>query len=158
MGKIAAFSIMSIDDQRKGDRFVATEAIQGTFSGTFGAADVVVLDLSLGGAKLSHPQPIRIGTRARLTFKRGDVSAFAQGQIIWSHLSRAGNGMSYVSGIRLDGVDAQYAMALNSLLRAGALRKDVGSLERKQQLLNERELTRKTTQSRPLPTGGGIES
>jgi hypothetical protein len=149
---------MGIDDQRKGDRFVATEKIQGTFSGTWGSADVIIIDLSLGGAKLSHPQPIRIGTRARLTFKRGDIAASAQGQVVWSHLSKAGTGMSYVSGIRLDGVEPPYALAINQLLRAGALQKDVGSLERKQQLLNERELTRKTTQSRPIPSGGGVES
>ena len=53
---------IEIIELRKGDRFVATEQIPGTF----GPAEVIVIDLSLGGAKFSHPQPLRIGPDGRL--------------------------------------------------------------------------------------------
>jgi hypothetical protein len=144
---------IEIIELRKGDRFVATESL----SGTFGPVDVVVVDLSLGGAQLSHPQPLRIGTRGKLTFRRGDISATVQAHVVWSHLSKTSGGMSYVSGLQLDSVEPQYGMALNSLLRAGVLRKDGESLIRKKQRMQEREALRKSQQPRVIPTAGGVE-
>jgi len=143
---------IEIIELRKGDRFLATESIPGTF----GPADVVVIDLSLGGAKLSHPQPLRIGTRGKLAFKRGDVSASVQAVVVWSHLSHAGGGMSYVSGLKLEGVEPQYAMAVNSLLRGGVLRKDSESMEKKRERMIEREQLR-NSQKRVVPTSGGMQ-
>jgi PilZ domain len=139
-------------DLRKADRFVAIEPV----SGTFGAADIMVLDLSLGGAKISHPQPIRIGTRARISFRRGDITATVQAHVVWSHLNAGAGGMVYHSGLKLDSVDPQYALAINTLLRANVLRKDVGSLDRKRERMAERELARKTL-SRVIPSSSGVE-
>lgn len=144
---------IEIIELRKGDRFVATEPV----SGTFGPVDVVIVDLSLSGAQLSHPQPLRIGTRGKLTFRRGDVSATVAAHVVWSHLSRTGKGMSYVSGLQLVSVEPQYGMALNSLLRAGVLRKDTDSLERKKERMQEREALRKSQMPRMIPTAGGVE-
>lgn len=143
---------IEIIELRKGDRFLATEPIHGTY----GPAEVIVIDLSLGGAKLSHPQPLRIGTHAKLTFKRGDITASAQSVVVWSHLARAAGGMSYISGLKLEAVEPQYAMALNALLRAGVLRKEVDSLDKKKDLLLEREQLRKS-QKRVIPTSSGME-
>ena len=143
---------IEIIELRKGDRFLATEQIPGTF----GPAEVVVIDLSLGGAKLSHPQPLRIGTHAKLIFKRGDISASVQANVVWSHLARSGGGMSYISGLRIEAAEPQYAMALNSLLRAGVLRKEVDSLDKKRELLLEREQLR-NSQKRVIPTSSGME-
>ena len=143
---------IEIIELRKGDRFLATEQIHGTF----GPAEVIVIDLSLGGAKFSHPQPLRIGTHAKLTFKIGDISASAQGVVIWSHLARATGGMSYVSGVKLESVEPQYGMALNALLRAGVLRKEIDSLEKKKERMIEREELRKS-QRRVIPTSSGME-
>ncbi len=143
---------IEIIELRKGDRFLATEQI----SGTYGPAEVIVIDLSLGGAKLSHPQPLRIGTRAKLSFKRGDITASAQAVVVWSHLARATGGMSYISGLKLEAVEPQYAMALNALLRAGVLRKEVDSLETKRKRAIEREQLR-NSQKRVIPTSGGME-
>jgi hypothetical protein len=139
-------------DLRKGDRFAAIEPI----GGTFGPTDIVVLDLSIAGAKISHPQPLRIGTRAKLSFKRGDVTASLTAHVVWSHLSPGAAGMVYHSGLKLDAVDPQYAMAVNSLIRAGLLRKDANSLDRKRERMAERELARKTL-SRVIPTSTGVE-
>ena len=130
---------IEIIELRKGDRFLATEPIQGTF----GPAEVVVIDLSLGGAKLM--------------FKRGDIAATVQAHVVWSHLSRAGGGMSYISGLQLEAVEPQYAMALNALLRAGVLRKEVDSLDKKRERLLEREQLR-NSQKRVIPTSGGMDT
>jgi hypothetical protein len=143
---------IEIIELRKGDRFIATEQIPGTF----GPAEVIVIDLSLGGAKFSHPQPLRIGTRGKLVFKRGDITASAQGVVLWSHLSRAGGGMSYISGVKLEAVEPQYAMALNALLRAAVLRKETDSLEKKKERMIEREQLR-NSQKRVIPTSSGME-
>jgi hypothetical protein len=143
---------IEIVELRRGDRFRVTE----TLSGTFGAADVVFLDLSLGGAQLSHPQPLRIGLGAKLSFKIRDVSATVMAHVVWSHLSPTKGGMAYVSGVKLDAADPQYAMALNSLLRAGILHKDAESLDRKRERMIERENLRKS-QQRVIPTSGGVE-
>jgi PilZ domain len=143
---------IEIIELRRGDRFLTTEQIHGTF----GPAEVVVIDLSLGGAKLSHPQPLRIGTHAKLVFKRGDINASAQAVVVWSHLAKATGGMSYTSGLKLEAVEPQYAMALNALLRAGVLRKEVDSLDKKKELLLEREQLRKS-QKRVIPTSSGME-
>jgi hypothetical protein len=143
---------IEIIELRKADRFLATE----TITGTFGQADVVVLDLSLSGARVSHPLPLRIGTHAKLAFKRGDVTASAQAIVVWSHLARATGGMSYVSGLKLEAVEPQYAMALNTLLRGGVLRKEVDSLEKKRERMIEREELRKS-QKRVIPTSSGME-
>jgi hypothetical protein len=143
---------IEIIELRKGDRFLATEPV----SGTFGPAEVVVIDLSLGGAKLSHPQPLRIGTRGKIAFKRGDITATAQAIVIWSHLSPSGRGMSYISGLKLESVEPQYAMALNALLRAGVLRKETDSLEKKRDQLMEREKKRNSAK-RMIPTSGGVD-
>jgi hypothetical protein len=144
---------IEIIELRKGDRFVTTESV----AGTFGPVDVVIVDLSLGGAQLSHPQPLRIGTRGKLTFRRGEISATVPAHVIWSHLSKTKGGMSYVSGLQLESVDPQYGMALNSLLRAGVLRKDSESLERKKERMLEREAIRKSQLPRVIPTAGGVE-
>ena len=133
---------IEIIELRKGDRFAATERL----SGTFGPVEVVIVDLSLGGAQLSHPQPLRIGTRGKLIFRRGDVSATVMAHVVWS-----------VSGLQLEAVEPQYGMALNSLLRAGVLRKDGESLVRKKERMLEREAQRKSQQPRVIPTAGGVE-
>jgi hypothetical protein len=134
-------------DLRKGDRFNVVEPL----TGSFGAAEVAVVNLSLGGVQLTHPQPVRIGTRAKLWFRRGDVSVTVTASVVWSRFARTSAGMVYVSGLRLDGADAQYALALNTLVRSGIVRQELDSLERKKQRLREREEARKS-QVRILPT------
>lgn len=145
---------MTIDvlELRKGDRFRVTE----TVAGTFGPAEVTIVDLSLGGAQFSHPLPLRIGTHAKLAFKLGDVMATVAAHVVWSHLSRTTGGMSYVSGVQLDAAEAQYAMALNAFLRAGVLRKDAESMDKKRERMVERENLRKS-QQRIIPTSGGVD-
>lgn len=144
---------IEIIELRKGDRYRTTEPV----TGTFGPIEVVIVDLSLRGAQLSHPQPLRIGTRGKLTFRRGDITATVVAHVVWSHLSRTSGGMSYLSGLQLDSAEPAYGMALNSLLRGGILRKDSDSLTKKEERMKERELARKSQQPRIIPTSGGVE-
>ena len=127
-------------DLRKGDRFHAVEPIGGSFS----AIDVSVINVSVTGAQIMHAQPIRIGTRSRLAFRHGEVTVSVQVQVVWSHLWQTPEGHAYRSGVRLDAADAQYAAAVNSLIRSGAIQRDTESLERKRQREMERELRRKS--------------
>jgi PilZ domain len=134
-------------DLRKGERFSVIEPL----TGTFGPAEVAVLNLSLGGVQMSHPQPVRIGTRAKLWCRRGDVTITIPGTVVWSHLTPTSAGMVYFSGVKLDAADPQYALAINTLMRGGAIRQDLDSLDKKRQRLREREEARKS-QVRIIPS------
>jgi hypothetical protein len=112
---------------------------------------VAVVNLSLGGIQISHPQPVRIGTRAKLSCRRGEVTITVPATIVWSHLHAGSGGMTYFSGLKLDAADPQYALAINTLMRGGALRQDVGSLDKKKQRMHEREEARKS-QVRIIPS------
>lgn len=127
-------------DLRKGDRFHAVAPI----SGAFNAIDVSVVNVSVTGAQIMHAQPIRIGTRSRLSFQFGEVMASVQVQVVWSHLWQTPDGHAYRSGVRLDAADVAYARAVHDLIRAGAVQLDTESIERKRQRETERELRRKS--------------
>lgn len=134
-------------DLRRGDRFNVIEPL----TGTFGPAEVAVVNLSIGGAQISHPQPLRIGTHGKLWFRRGEVSVTVHATVVWSHLAPSASGMVYKSGIKLDSADPQYALALNTLVRADVIRHETDSLEKKKQRMREREEARKS-QVRVIPS------
>ena len=134
-------------DLRKGERFSVVEPL----TGTFGPTEVAVLNLSLGGVQISHPQPVRIGTRAKLSCRRGDVTITIAGTVVWSHLNATAAGMVYLSGVKLDAADPQFALAINSLVRGGAVRQELDSLDKKRARMREREEARRS-QVRIIPT------
>src|SRR5688500_19499876 len=141
---------MVIEELRKTDRFVVTDPI----TVTSGPTDGTLLNLSIGGAQVTHPQPVRIGTVARLAFRRGDVIVTTQARVIWSHVvPSAGGKLTYRSGLRIEAADPQYAMAINSLLRAGAIRQDLDSLDKKREREHQREVKRQSG-PKPIPTAG----
>ena len=129
-----------VSEVRKGDRFNAVESIHGSFNG----ADVSVMNVSVGGAMITHAQPIRIGTRSRIAFQHGEVTVSVAAQVVWSHLVQTNEGHAYRSGLRLEVPDVLYAAAINTMLRSGAIERDTESLERKRQREIERELRRKS--------------
>ena len=132
---------MTVEELRKADRFVAVEPI----AGTFGPTEASVVNVSISGAQITHPLPLRIGTVGRLAFKKGDAAVATQARVIWSHAAPgAGGKLVYRSGLKIEAVDPQYAMALNSLIRAGAIQQDLDSLERKRKRDQEREEKKKS--------------
>lgn len=132
---------MSVEELRKTDRFVVVEP----FSATFGPVEASLLNVSIGGAQISHPQPLRIGTLARLSFRKGDAVVATQARVIWSHVApMAGGKLVYRSGLKIEAVDPQYALALNTLIRSGVARQDVESLDRKRERDQAREEKKKS--------------
>jgi len=133
---------------RKAERFQVVEPLVGAF----GSVEVTMINIGLGGVQLQHAQPLRIGTRGRLAFHRGGISASIQGRVVWSHFSQTSEGLLYKSGVQLDAGDVQYAAAINELLRAGIVARDGDSLERKRLREQEREQRRlSSTKIQPIP-------
>ena len=135
-----------VENTRKGERFTVLVLLPGTFGGTFGAAEVTIGNISLGGLQIVHAQSLRIGSRGRISFHYRDLSVTVPARVIWSHLSKnpdPSGKLLYESGLQLESSDPQYAAAINSLFRAGAVRQDSESMERKKARLLEREEARK---------------
>ncbi len=121
---------MDVTEIRETERFVFAEAVEGRF----GSADVTLLNLSTRGALVAHAQPLRLGTRARLWFKRGDISVSIQALSIWSHLSKTPNENGkylYLTGLRIEHDDSEYEHALQALLDREVIAPDRESLEKK---------------------------
>lgn len=138
---------LDVVDLRKGDRFLFTEPV----SGSFGGNDVTFVNVSIGGAQVMHAQPMRIGTRGKLMFRRGDLVIAVPAHVVWSHLGKLGTAMSYTSGVKLDAADPQFAAAINALYKAGTVVRDAESLEKKRQRMAEREAARQS-KVRIIPT------
>lgn len=132
---------MEISELRVTERFRTAEALVGSF----GSASVTLIDVSASGAQVEHAQPLRIGTRARLWFKRGEVAVSLQACTIWSHLSKTPNAEGkylYLSGLSLDAESREFHLALQALLDRGVLSPDRESLERKKKRVLERAAER----------------
>ena len=126
-----------IRDLRTIERYVVVERLLGSF----GAAGISILDIAEQGAQIEHAQPLRLGARGRLWFKRGEVSASIHAMVIWSRLSEKPNDegkLLYRSGVRLDDGES-FASAIQALGEQGVIRRDTESLERKRRKFVERE-------------------
>jgi len=132
---------IEVRELRSGERFSVTEPI----AGSFGAVRVLVRNIAEQGVQVEHTEPLRIATRARLWFKRGDISVSTQGMVVWSHLSRTPNDegkLLYLSGLRLEGDADTFAGAMQTLASGGLLRRDAASLERKKERVAARATER----------------
>jgi len=132
-------SPFEVKELRSGDRFLVAEPLVGTF----GAAEVTIVNVAEQGVQIAHAQPIRVAARARLWFKRGSAAASVHGFVVWSHLAPSAHGdQRYLSGIRIDERVDEFAGAIQSLADQGVLRRDHDSLARKRQRAAEREQER----------------
>ncbi|HEX9161055.1 MAG TPA: hypothetical protein VF980_05040 [Thermoanaerobaculia bacterium] len=135
---------MDVNEVREVERFLAAEPL----AGSYGSASVSIVDISARGVQIEHAQPIRLGTRARLWFKRGDVSVSTQALTIWSHLSKTPNTQGkylYKTGLRVEVESREYEHALQKLLDHGILMRDPESLEKKRKRAAEK-IARKSSQ------------
>lgn len=139
-----------VTDLRKGDRFVFTHPP----SGSFGGADITVIDIGLAGAQIQHTQALRIGTIARLAFHNSDATVSTQARVIWSHFLQTPHGLVYRSGVRIQ-PDTSYATAVNAFFKSGSATLDTGSLERKRQRMIEREKQRESGKTAIIRNAGG---
>jgi hypothetical protein len=130
-----------VRELRTVERFVVAEPLLGSF----GAAAVALLDICEHGVQIEHAQPLRLATRARLWFKRGEVAASVQAAVVWSRLSKTPNAegkLLYRSGVAIEGDDGSFADALQMLALRGVVRRDSDSLDRKRQQLLAKESAR----------------
>jgi hypothetical protein len=128
---------MNVDDLRGAERFTAVEPLFATFA----ANPIDIVDLSTIGAQIEHVLPIRLGTVARFMIQRREVTIDVKGLLIWSRLSEkpaADGKFLYRSGLRIEGGNAEYALGLHMLIKAGALKRELDTLERKRRRLIER--------------------
>lgn len=129
---------IQVKEQRAAERFDTVDEV----TGSFGAVEVTVVNVCETGVKVLHSQPLRIGTRGGLRFRRGNVSVATQARVVWSHLSKepqSGGRLLYQSGLHLDTPDNTFAAAVQMMLQEGMLRRDLESLERKRKRLEQRE-------------------
>src|SRR5512141_1124418 len=133
---------MDVQDLRSTERFVIRMP---PLSGSYGSASINVLDLSAQGAQIEHAQPLRLGTRARFWFKRGDVAISVQALTIWSHHSRTPNDKGkylYHSGLRVETDVQLFADAIQGLLDDGVIVMDSDSLDKKRKREIDRAASR----------------
>ena len=141
-------------DLRTRERFVAAALVTGTFAGL----EVSFENMSLGGVEILHTDMLRIGLRARLDFRGVDTAVSLHARVAWSHLSQDVGGTSlYRSGLKLEEADAHYALALNELIRKGALIPDRNSMDRKLQRTRDREEKRRAVATELTPDGKPLE-
>lgn len=142
-----------VAEHRRGDRFVFITPLNGTFTGT----EITLSNVSLEGAQILHPQPLRLGTHGHLHFSYRETTVTVDARVIWSHLAQTEAGTAYRSGLELDAPDQQYATVLNALFRDGLVQRDLESLDKKRERMLEREERRKSqpylTPVDPSPAG-----
>ncbi|HWS73066.1 MAG TPA: hypothetical protein VN605_13190, partial [Thermoanaerobaculia bacterium] len=132
---------IELRELRAAERYVVVEPLPGSF----GSASVSVHDICEHGVQIVHAHPLRIGTTARLWFRRGITVAASTATVVWSRLSQTPDSegkLLYRSGIRLTTADHDFVHALQELAANGILRADADSLDRKRQLLAQREASR----------------
>lgn len=128
-----------VKDLRERDRYVVTEKLVGSF----GAAEVTLIDLAEQGMQIEHAQPLRLATKGRLWFKRDDISVSLHAFVVWSKLSKTPNDQGkylYRSGLRIEEERADFLAAMGMLARHGVIRKDTESLDRKRRRHEQREV------------------
>ncbi len=127
-----------IRDLRGRERF----RVKQRFSGSFGAAEVMLVDVAEEGAQIEHAQPLRLASKGRLWFKRADVSVSLHAFVVWSRLSRTPNEVGkylYRSGLRFDEGAGSFLQAMQMLADQGVIERDDDSLNRKKRRVEERE-------------------
>lgn len=127
-----------LKDLRGSERYLVTEKL----SGSFGAAQVVLIDLAEQGAQIEHAHPLRLATKGRLWFKRAEISISLHAIVVWSRLSKTPNDQGkyvYRSGLRIDEGAEDFGTAMQMLSEHEVIKKDTESLDRKRQRHEERE-------------------
>jgi PilZ domain len=127
-------------------RFVATSPL----TGSFGTASIAIIDIGETGAQVEHPQPLRLATKGRLSFRGGADTFASYGVVVWSHLSKTPNEkgkLLYRSGVRFEDDSIDFAKLIDALLAHGIIKPDDDSLERKRQRLAQREAERASKRS-----------
>jgi hypothetical protein len=126
---------------RSYERYVLSEAL----TGSFGSAEVRIIDLGEQGAQIEHALPLRVATVARFWFKRGEVAVSVQALVVWSRLSKhksADGKLLYRTGLRVEEGAEDFSKSVAVLAEKNLIHRDSQSLERKRKLREEREMAK----------------
>lgn len=90
--------------------------------GRLGSAQVVLVDISMIGARVEHYQPIHANGHAKLVFRWGDSEITAECRVVRSRLERFSVGADgltiYHSGVEFEGLSPEAGEAILRLIEA----------------------------------------
>jgi hypothetical protein len=136
-----------ISEARSRQRFVAIPPLEGRFN----RVPILVYNLGEGGVQIEHSLPLKMGTTGSVNIRMHHQPEAVEfrGRVVWSRLSKTPDSTGkylYRSGVRVDENEETARDFLRRLISSSA-RPEVGSLERKRQLLAQRA---KGLATRPL--------
>lgn len=121
----------NIEELRSSERYLVNERL----TGSFGSASVTLIDVAEQGVQIEHTSPLRLATKGRLWFKRGDISVSLHAFVVWSKLF----GKQYRSGLRIDEAVSEFTAAIRTLAAHGIITRDDDSLNRKRQRIEQKQ-------------------
>lgn len=141
-----------IDQPRSAARFIPEHPFPATLTMLGVTVTVGIRDLSVNGAQIEHPQPIRPATQGRLTILPDFI---VPAIVIWSHFTATS---TYHSGLRIDEQLDVVAAAIRDLLGRGLVHKETDTSRKRQEALLAREkaLTQQL-HATPAQTGPTME-
>jgi hypothetical protein len=120
-----------IKDLRGSERYLVNQKL----GGSFGSAQVTLIDVGEQGVQIEHTQPLRLASTGRLWFKRGEISVSLHAFVVWSKFS----GKCYRSGLRIDEAASEFVSVIQKLADLGIIKRDDDSLNRKRKRMLEQE-------------------
>ncbi len=141
-----------IDQPRSTARFVPERPFPAAFTMAGVTVSVGIRDLSVNGAQIEHPQPIRLSTQERLTIL---PDVIVPAIVIWSRLTGTS---TYHSGLRIDEQLDVVAAGIRDLLSRGLVYKGTDTLRKREEALLERQKARaRHLHVTPTQTGPTME-
>lgn len=133
---------MSLVDGRLERRYTVLRRM----TGSLGNVEVVLDDIGERGFHVRHETALRLATEARLTFTVPDdgSSVALQSFVVWSRFGSPGDPRPYHSGLRVDDGAGVLKQAIETLLAGRAILAEDESMQRKQEVLEERSRARQS--------------
>src|SRR4051794_20083270 len=140
-----------LDQPRSTPRFNPEAPFAATFTINGTPVQVNMRDLSVTGAQIEHPNPVRPGTRGTLIVESLNTKA----TVVWSRLAAPG---VYRSGLRIHEQLDVVTATIRDLLGRGLVRKQGDeTLRKRQEALREREKATARLIAPPLKSIGPTE-
>lgn len=131
-----------IQDLRTQNRYIVSTP----FSGSFGASEIRIIDLSISGLQVQHDEPLRLGLQARVFFAISATHRVSwRGTVVWSHIAKTADERGkhpYCSGIRIDEDRSEVEPVLKEIIAGGKAFAERDSLERKKRAIREKARAR----------------
>jgi hypothetical protein len=130
---------INAEELRAAPRYV----VQVPIIGSFGAADITVIDFSAVGVQVRHYEPLKLGSESRLNVAVGAAQEklSIRGKVVWSHLSKSPDGQGkhpYVSGLRILETDPAIYEFIERLVAHRAAVPDRESIDKKRKVLRDK--------------------